>query len=100
MMDVRSRTIADPDSRVLDRIQKLNKDEIGFKKLIVDGNNKNLIFNEQGTILEVILDKPLNPEKIKINLSCRSQIPLQIRRTVDIIKKRSLFNDTVVSKNV
>ena len=41
MMDVRSRTIADPDSRVLDRIQKkLNKDEIGFQKInsIVDGN--------------------------------------------------------------
>ena len=33
MMDVRSRTIADPDSRVLDRIQKLNKDEIeNYKK--------------------------------------------------------------------
>ena len=65
MMDVRSRTIADPDSRVLDRIQKLNKDEIGYQKIIsvVDGNNKNLIFNEQGTILEVILNQPYFQEK-------------------------------------
>ena len=84
MMDVRSRTIADPDSRVLDRIQKLNKNEIGFQKInsVVDGNNKNLVFNEQGTILEVFLDKPLLPgKKLKLTLSCRSQIPLQIRRT-------------------
>ena len=30
MMDVRSRTIEDPDSRVGDRISKLNEDEIGL----------------------------------------------------------------------
>ena len=44
MMDVRSRTIADPDSRVLDRIQKLNKNEIGFQKInsVVDGNDKKI----------------------------------------------------------
>ena len=97
MMDVRSRTIADPDSRVLDRIQKLNKDEIGFQKInsIVDGNNKNLIFNEQGTILEVILDKPLNPgKKLKLTLSCRSQIPLQIRRTGRYNKENVAYSMT------
>ena len=32
MMDVRSRTLPDPDRRVKDRIFLLNKDEIGFKK--------------------------------------------------------------------
>ena len=97
MMDVRSRTIADPDSRVLDRIQKLNKDEIGFQKInsVVDGNNKNLIFNEQGTILEVILDKPLNPgRKLKLTLSCRSQIPLQIRRTGRYNKENVAYSMT------
>ena len=31
MMDVRSRTIEDPDSRVGDRISKLNEDEIGSR---------------------------------------------------------------------
>ena len=97
MMDVRSRTIADPDSRVLDRIQKLNKDEIGFQKInsVVDGNNKNLIFNEQGTVLEVILDKPLNPgKKLKLTLSCRSQIPLQIRRTGRYNKENVAYSMT------
>ena len=97
MMDVRSRTIADPDSRVLDRIQKLNKDEIGFQKInsVVDGNNKNLVFNEQGTILEVILDKPLNPgKKLKLTLSCRSQIPLQIRRTGRYNKENVAYSMT------
>ena len=97
MMDVRSRTIADPDSRVLDRIQKLNKDEIGFQKInsVVDGNNKNLIFNEQGTILEVILDKPLNPgKKLKLTLSCSSQIPLQIRRTGRYNKENVAYSMT------
>ena len=97
MMDVRSRTIADPDSRVLDRIQSLNKDEIGFQKInsVVDGNNKNLIFNEQGTILEVILDKPLNPgKKLKLTLSCWSQIPLQIRRTGRYNKENVAYSMT------
>ena len=97
MMDVRSRTIADPDSRVLDRIQSLNKDEIGFQKInsVVDGNNKNLIFNEQGTILEVILDQPLRPgKKLKLTLSCKSQIPLQIRRTGRYNKENVAYSMT------
>ena len=97
MMDVRSRTIADPDSRVLDRIQKLNKDEIGYQKIIsvVDGNNKNLIFNEQGTILEVILNQSLLPgKKIKLTLSCKSQIPLQIRRTGRYNKENVAYSMT------
>ena len=33
MMDVRSRTIEDPDSRVGDRIAGLNKDEIGYHNI-------------------------------------------------------------------
>ena len=97
MMDVRSRTIADPDSRVLDRIQKLNKNEIGFQKInsVVDGNKKNLVFNEQGTILEVFLDKPLLPgKKLKLTLSCRSQIPLQIRRTGRYNKENVAYSMT------
>lgn len=97
MMDVRSRTIADPDSRVLDRIQSLNKDEIGFQKInsVVDGNNKNLIFNEQGTILEVILDQPLRPgKKLKLTLSSKSQIPLQIRRTGRYNKENVAYSMT------
>ena len=33
MMDVRSRTIDDPDRRVKDRIEGLTKDEIGFQNI-------------------------------------------------------------------
>ena len=40
MMDVRSRTIEDPDSRVEDRIAKLSKTEIGFQKIESINNSK------------------------------------------------------------
>ena len=33
LMDVRSRSIADPDRRVRDRISRLKPDEIGFQKV-------------------------------------------------------------------
>ena len=42
MMDVRSRSLPDPDRRVMDRISKLNKNEIGFhevNKIQQDGKN-------------------------------------------------------------
>src|SRR5699024_7805630 len=45
MMDVRSRTILDPDRRVRDRISKLPKDEIGYQHvniLIPDGEPEEL----------------------------------------------------------
>ena len=65
MMDVRSRTIADPDSRVGNRIYHLKENEIGFQKIIsVKENGKNdLKFNVQGTILEVLLNKLYGQEK-------------------------------------
>jgi hypothetical protein len=34
MMDVRSRTIVDPDRRVQDRISKLKPDEIGYQRIV------------------------------------------------------------------
>ncbi|MDG1239191.1 MAG: M1 family metallopeptidase, partial [Flavobacteriales bacterium] len=84
MMDVRSRTIKDPDSRVGERIYRLKPSEIGFQKIISLKNEKghDLKFNEQGTILEVFLEKPLRPgKKIKLSMFCHSQVPVQIRRT-------------------
>ena len=84
MMDVRSRTIKDPDSRVGERIYRLKPSEIGFQKIISLKNEKghDLKFNEQGTILEVFLEKPLRPgKKIKLSMLCHSQVPVQIRRT-------------------
>lgn len=83
MMDVRSRTIADPDTRVASRIQHLGPDEIGYqnvKKLKQDG--KSVKFEEDGTILVVLLAKPILPNsKTVLEMEFQAQVPLQIRRT-------------------
>ena len=82
-MDVRSRNIQDPDRRVTDRISKLKPEEIGFIKvnsLTQDG--KNVTFQVVGTILEVTLDKPINPgESSTLKMIYNAQVPKQIRRT-------------------
>ena len=65
MMDIRSRTIQDPDGRVRDRISKLSPEEIGYLRvssLTQDGQP--LEFATVGTILEVELDQPLLPKTI------------------------------------
>ena len=83
MMDVRSRSLPDPDRRVMDRISKLNKNEIGFheiKKIEQDG--KSLKHHIQGTVLEVELAYPLMPNKsTNFYLEYFSQVPVQIRRS-------------------
>lgn len=83
MMDVRSRTIMDPDSRVGDRISKLGPDEIGYQKihqLEQDGNK--VEYREEGTILVVELDQPILPgEQSVFDMVFEAQVPLQIRRT-------------------
>ncbi len=83
MMDVRSRSIKDPDRRVTDRIFYLKDDEIGYhkvKKLKQDG--KKLNFHVEGTIVEVELKKPLLPgETTVLSMDFESQVPLQIRRS-------------------
>ena len=62
MMDVRSRTLPDPDRRVMDRIYKLKKDEIGFHKINqLKQNNKDVKYKIQGTILEVDLTDAIYP---------------------------------------
>jgi len=83
MMDVRSRTIADPDSRVRDRILHLPKDEIGYhhiNSLRQDG--KAVDYTVDGTILEVTLNEPILPgESTVFNMQFESQVPRQIRRS-------------------
>lgn len=83
MMDIRSRTIEDPDPRVGDRIAKLAPDERGYheiKYLKKDGVPQD--FEVVGTILEVSLDKPILPgKKVTFEMEFESQVPLQIRRT-------------------
>lgn len=82
-MDVRSRTIQDPDSRVRDRISKLSEEEIGFmraKSLKQDGEPLN--FELVGTVLEVELDKPILPgNSTTFQMEFQGQVPVQIRRS-------------------
>jgi hypothetical protein len=91
MMDVRSQrqgTIpgprgADWDNRVKDRISKLNKEEIGYQKVVsLKMNGKPQSFKMLETILEVKLDKPILPKaKVVFDMEFEAQVPLQIRRS-------------------
>ncbi|NQZ75627.1 MAG: M1 family metallopeptidase, partial [Ekhidna sp.] len=83
MMDIRSRTIADPDRRVKDRIFHLKENEIGYHRINeLKQDGKNLSYEVVGTILEVELAKPLLPGKAtKLSMKFDSQVPVQIRRT-------------------
>ena len=82
-MDVRSRTIADPDGRVGDRISKLSPNEIGFIKVTsLTQNGASLSYETVGTVLEVDLAQPSQPgEKVTFNMVFNAQVPLQIRRS-------------------
>lgn len=83
MMDVRSRSIIDPDPRVGERISKLKDDEIGYQhvqSLTQDG--KATTYKVEGTILEVTLAKPILPNtKTVLDMTYESQVPIQIRRS-------------------
>ena len=83
MMDVRSRTISDPDPRVRDRISKLNEEEIGYHKinsLTMDGQACD--YEVVGTILEVKLPKAIKGNSSAVfEMKFESQVPLQIRRS-------------------
>jgi hypothetical protein len=82
-MDTRSRSIADPDSRVGDRISTLGPDEIGFmkvKKLSQDGVK--LDYTVAGTVLEVVLAAPIAPgASVVFDMDFQGQVPVQIRRS-------------------
>ncbi|MFO7825736.1 MAG: M1 family metallopeptidase [Cyclobacterium sp.] len=82
MMDERSRTIADPDRRVGDRISNLGPDEIGYmsvKGMHMNGNKVSM--EEVGTILEVTLPEPILPNSTVIfDTEFEAQVPLQVRR--------------------
>ncbi|WP_250433564.1 M1 family metallopeptidase [Hanstruepera flava] len=82
-MDIRSRTIADPDGRVGDRISKLKPDEIGYIKVNSLKQNGTLLNHETvGTVLEVTLAKPIQPgESVTFNMDFDAQVPVQIRRS-------------------
>lgn len=83
MMDVRSRSLPDPDGRVMDRISKLTENEIGYQKIIsLKQDGKDVTTHVDGTILEVTLKKPLLPNaKTVFDMKFESQVPVQIRRS-------------------
>lgn len=83
MMDVRSRTIADPDRRVGDRISKLKPDEIGYLRInSLSLNGKSLEYEHVGTILEVKLTEPILPHStVVFETDFEGQVPLQVRRS-------------------
>ncbi|MGO3706476.1 MAG: M1 family metallopeptidase [Mesonia hippocampi] len=82
-MDVRSRTIKDPDRRVEDRISKLQPNEIGYIKVkSLSQDNQKVTHTTVGTILEVNLKKPILPgEKTTFKMDFDAQVPKQIRRS-------------------
>ncbi|MDO9260958.1 MAG: M1 family metallopeptidase [Flavobacteriaceae bacterium] len=82
-MDIRSRSIEDPDRRVRDRIFNLKPNEIGYTNVTsLKQNGINLTYKVQGTVLEVSLDKPINPNKETVfELEFEAQVPIQIRRS-------------------
>lgn len=82
-MDVRSRSIVDPDPRVGDRISKLNSNEIGYQKVTkLSQDGAPLTYTTEGTVLEVGLNKPILPgESTTFEMDFKAQIPKQIRRS-------------------
>ncbi len=83
MMDVRSRTIMDPDRRVADRIAKLGDEEIGYHQIKALRQNGTPVRHKVvGTILEVDLAEPILPySSTVLDMNFESQVPLQIRRS-------------------
>ena len=82
-MDIRSKTIADADGRVGFRIGALTPEEIGYIRptiLIQDG--KPLLFEVVGTVLEVKLNKPIQPgASSTFKMVWDAQVPVQVRRS-------------------
>ena len=82
-MDIRSRTIKDPDPRVGDRISKLNDDEIGFLHVSdLEQDGLAVAYEEEETILVVELATPLLPgNSTVLDMVFEGQVPVQVRRS-------------------
>jgi hypothetical protein len=82
MMDVRSRTIADPDRRVGNRIYNLSPEEIGYLKVnSLNLNGQSTRFIHEETILEVDLPEVILPgQTVVFDMGFEGQVPLQVRR--------------------
>ena len=82
MMDIRSRTILDPDKRVGDRISKLAENEMGIQQILsLKQNGAELNFEHDGTILDVTLNENILPgDTVVFSMKFKTQVPIQIRR--------------------
>lgn len=83
MMDVRSRSIIDPDGRVRDRILKLTEQEIGYQHVhSLSQNGIPVSYEVEETVLVVELARPILPdEEVMFEMEFEAQVPVQIRRT-------------------
>ncbi|MBK7384256.1 MAG: M1 family metallopeptidase [Flavobacteriales bacterium] len=82
-MDVRSRTITDPDSRVGDRIVHLTKSEMGGSAVDhMTQKGKAVVLTPLGTVLRAVLADPLLPGRTTtLAYGFYGQVPVQIRRS-------------------
>ncbi|HRO98813.1 MAG TPA: M1 family metallopeptidase [Flavobacteriales bacterium] len=82
-MDVRSRTIADPDPRVGSRIAALTPDQVGDLQVVdLKQEGRSAVLTPMGTVLKVDLPKPLLPGRSTVlTYNFTGQVPVQIRRT-------------------
>lgn len=82
-MDVRSRTIADPDPRVGHRILHLTTEQQGdlrCSRIVQDG--RPVAMEPMGTVMRIRLARPLLPGKsTTLLLDFNGQVPLQVRRS-------------------
>lgn len=83
MMDKRSRTIADPSSKIADKIVGYDSTEIGYQRVDrITQNGEEVEFLVEGTILEVQLSEPILPgEETVFEMDFNAQVPLQTRRS-------------------
>ena len=88
-MDVRSRTIRDPDRRVGSRIFELEEKDYGeLNVLSLKQNGRTLDISQRETILLAKLNKPLFPgEKTTLDMKFEGQVPKQIRRSGKMSKE-------------
>ena len=88
-MDIRSRTIRDPDRRVGSRIVALEEKDYGdisVSALKQDG--KDIYYEVNETVLLARLNKPILPgKKTKLSMVFTAQVPLQIRRSGKLNKE-------------
>jgi len=82
VMDNRTKSIEDPDKRLL-KIEKMKANDEGFQKInSLTQNGKTVKYKVVGTILEVELAKPIAPNKKAVfEMEFDAQVPIQTRRS-------------------